>query len=78
MKMLIIGLLSILSSSAIAQDRVSKLDKNGDNLVDYIELSSVCNVSKDLFDNADKNNDGFLTNSEMRTAKSYLFRSCSK
>ena len=78
MKMLIIGILSILSSSAIAQDRVSKLDKNGDNLVDYTELSSVCNVSKDLFDNADKNNDGFLTNSEMRTAKSYLFRSCSK
>ena len=78
MKVLYITLLASLSTLATAQDRVSKFDKNNDNRVDYTELSSVCNISKQLFDKADKDSDGFLTNNEMRTAKSYLFRSCGK
>ena len=78
MKVLYITLLASLSTLATAQDRVSKFDKNNDNRVDYTELSSVCNISKQLFDKADKDSDGFLTNSEMRTAKSYLFRNCGK
>lgn len=78
MNKLLVGVLALLSVPALAQDRVSKFDKNNDNRVDYTELSSVCNISKQLFDKADKDSDGFLTNSEMRTAKSYLFRNCGK
>ena len=60
----------------MAQDRVSKFDRNGDNLVDQIELTSVCKVSDTLFARADKDSDGKLTNAEMRTARAYLFSRC--
>ena len=76
MKKLVIGLLAVVSVSAMAQDRVSKFDTNGDAKVDFAELSTSCEVSKSLFERADKNGDGTLSNSEMRTAKGYLFSRC--
>ncbi len=78
MKSLIYVVLGLASTVALAQDRVSKYDRNSDGKVDFVELTSVCKVSKNLFDIADQNNDGYLTNGEMRTAKEYLFNDCSK
>jgi len=78
MKKFAIGLLALVSVTAMAQDRVSKFDKNGDAKVDFAELASTCEVSKSLFERADKNNDGVLSNNEMRTAKGYLFSKCDK
>lgn len=76
MNKLAIGLLALISVPALAQDRVSKFDTNGDAKVDFVELTSTCEVSKSLFEKADKNQDGVLNNSEMRTAKEYLFGKC--
>ena len=76
MKKLAISLLALISVPALAQDRVSKFDTNGDSKVDFTELNSTCEVSKSLFERADKNNDGVLTNSEMRTARAYLISKC--
>ena len=76
MKKLAIGLLALISVPALAQDRVSKFDTNGDAKVDFAELSATCEVSKSLYERADKNGDGVLSNSEMRTAKDYLFNRC--
>ena len=76
MKKLAIGLLTLISVPALAQDRVSKFDTNGDSKVDFTELSSTCEVRKGLFEKADKDSDGVLTNSEMRTARAYLFDKC--
>ena len=76
MNKLAIGLLALISVPALAQDRVSKFDTNGDAKVDFVELTSTCEVSKSLFERADKNQDGVLNNSEMRTAKEYLFGKC--
>jgi len=76
MNKLLVGVLALLSVPALAQDRVSKFDINGDLRVDYVELTNFCEVSKKLFETADKNNDGLLSNSEMRTAKEYLFSKC--
>jgi len=78
MKKLAIGLLALVSVTAMAQDRVSKFDKNGDAKVDFAELTSVCEVSQNLFMKADKDNDGALSNGEMRTARAYLFSKCDK
>jgi Ca2+-binding EF-hand superfamily protein len=78
MKKFAIGLLALVSVSAMAQDRVSKFDTNGDSKVDFAELTSSCEVSKNLFEIADKDNDGVLSNVEMRTAKAYLFKKCNK
>lgn len=76
MKKLVIGLLAVVSMSAMAQDRVTKFDTNGDAKVDFAELSAICEVSKSLYERADKNGDGVLSNAEMRTAKDYLFNRC--
>lgn len=76
MKKLLVGVLAVLSVPALAQDRVTKFDKNGDAKVDFVELTSTCQVSKSLFERADKNQDGVLSNSEMRIAKAYLFSKC--
>ena len=76
MKKLLVGVLAVLSVPVMAQDRVSKFDINGDAKVDFAELSTSCEVSKSLFERADKNGDGTLSNSEMRTAKGYLFGKC--
>lgn len=78
MKKFAICLLALVSVSVMAQDRVSKFDKNGDAKVDFAELTSSCEVSKSLFERADKDNDGVLSNVEMRTAKAYLFSKCNK
>jgi len=78
MKKLAISLLALVSVTAMAQDRVSKFDKNSDTKVDFAELTLSCEVSKNLFEQADKNNDGLLSNTEMRTAKAYLFSKCDK
>lgn len=76
MKKTAIMLFGLMSTIAVAQDRVSKFDRNGDNFVDQVELTSVCKVSDILFARADKNSDGKLTNAEMRIAKEYLFSRC--
>jgi Ca2+-binding EF-hand superfamily protein len=66
----------IAAAPVLAQDRVAQYDFDKDGKVSFEDLNRYCTVSKSLFDNADKNNDGFLTNAEMRTAKAYLFESC--
>lgn len=70
--------LALISMPVMAQDRVSKFDKNNDAVVDLGELNLVCEVNEKLFERADKNGDGVLNNKEMRTAKGYLFRTCRK
>jgi len=70
--------LALVSAPALAQDRVAKFDVNGDKAVDLVELRSACDVSKALFERADKNSDGVLSNSELRSAKGYLFSRCTE
>jgi Ca2+-binding EF-hand superfamily protein len=78
MKKLAVGLLALVSVSALAQTRVAKYDLNNDGKVDFVELTTTCEVSKGLFEKADKNGDGVLSEAEMRTAKEYLFDKCKK
>ncbi len=75
MKKLIIGLI-MLSAPAMAQDRVAQYDFDKDGKVSFEDVNRYCTVSKQIFDLADKNDDGFLSNTEMRTAKAYLFDRC--
>jgi len=75
MKKLIIGLM-MLSAPAMAQDRVAQYDFDKDGKVSFEDVNRYCTVSKQIFDLADKNDDGFLSNTEMRTAKAYLFDRC--
>jgi Ca2+-binding EF-hand superfamily protein len=76
-KFIVLGLFA-MSANAMAVDRVVKFDTDLDGKVSYSELTSTCDVSKSLFDRADKNHDGYLNNAELRTAKSYLLSNCSK
>jgi Ca2+-binding EF-hand superfamily protein len=78
MKKIAVVTLALFSTLAIAQDRVAKFDKNEDQKVDYSELTKVCDVTRGLFEKADKDGDEALSNSEMRTARAYLFRKCDK
>jgi len=66
----------MLSAPAMAQDRVAQYDFDKDGKVSFEDVNRYCTVSKQIFDLADKNDDGFLTNVEMRTAKAYLFDRC--
>lgn len=75
MKKLILAL-ALASTPALAVDRVAQYDFDQDGKVSFADLNRYCTVSKNLFDRADKNGDGFLTNAEMRTAKEYLFDRC--
>lgn len=75
MKKFIIGLM-LVSTPAIAQDRVTQYDFDQDGKVSFEDINRYCDVSRSLFERADKNNDNYLNNSEMRTAKEYLFRKC--
>jgi len=75
MKKLIIGLM-MLSAPAMAQDRVAQYDFDKDGKVSFEDVNRYCTVSKQIFDLADKNDDGFLSSTEMRTAKAYLFDRC--
>ena len=72
----IVAVLAISSANAYAFDRVARYDSNADGKVSYEELTSFCKVRKNLFEVADKNDDGYLSNKEMREARSYLFNSC--
>lgn len=74
MKKLAIVLLALVTVPVMAKDRASRFDKDGDNRVSYVELTEKCEVRKSLFDKADKDSDGVLTNGEMKTAKEYLFK----
>lgn len=75
MKKLILAL-ALASTPALAVDRVAQYDFDRDGKVSFADLNRYCTVSKALFENADKNGDGFLTNAEMRNAKEYLFDRC--
>ena len=75
MKKLIIGLM-MLSAPAMAQDRVAQYDFDKDGKVSFEDVNRYCTVSSALFEKADKNQDGFLNNTEMRTARKYLFSRC--
>ena len=66
----------IAAAPVMAQDRVAQYDFDKDGKVSFEELNRVCSVTSNLFERADKNSDGFLSNSEMRTAKRYLFDRC--
>lgn len=70
--------LALVSAPALAQDRVAKFDVNGDKAVDLVELSTQCEVRKSLFDRADKNGDGVLSNKELADARRYLLDNCRK
>ena len=79
MKKLAVVLLALVSVPVMAKDRAELFDKDGDNRVSYVELTEKCEVRKNAFEKADKNGDGVLTDSEMRTAKDYLFKNrCDK
>ncbi len=69
--------LALLSTPALAVDRVAQYDFDQDGKVSFEDINRFCSVPASLFARADKNNDGFLTNAEMRTAKQYLFSRCS-
>lgn len=75
MKKLIIGLI-MLSAPAMAQDRVTQYDFDKDGKVSFEDVNRYCTVTSALFEKADKNGDGFLSNSEMRQANRYLFSRC--
>lgn len=75
MKKLILAL-ALVSMPVMAQDRVAQYDFDKDGKVSFEDVNRYCTVSKQLFERADKNNDGFLNNTEMRTAKGYLFARC--
>ena len=77
MKKLIIGLM-MLSAPAMAADRVVQYDFDKDGKVSFEDVNRFCTVSSKLFEIADKNGDGFLSNAEMRNAKEYLFSRCAE
>ena len=68
----------MLSAPAMAQDRVAQYDFDKDGKVSFEDVNRYCTVSSALFERADKNQDGFLNNTEMRQAKAYLFKRCDK
>ena len=60
-------------------DRVARFDLNADGKVSFEELTQSCgDVRLSLFEIADKNDDGFLNNKELRDTKSYLLSTCKK
>jgi hypothetical protein len=77
MKKLILAF-ALVSAPVLAQDRVAQYDFDRDGKVSFDDINRYCTVTKSLFETADKNGDGFLSNSEMRTAKRYLFERCDR
>ena len=75
MKKLILAI-ALVSAPVMAQDRVAQYDFDKDGKVSFQDINRFCSVSASLFAKADKDSDGFLSNSEMRTAKRYLFERC--
>lgn len=83
MKKLAIVLAALISTTAAARgyhrnpfDRVKQYDFDGDGKVSFEDINRYCTVSKKLFDRADKNGDGYLSNPELRAAKEYLLDRC--
>ena len=70
--------LAAASTTAYAADRVAQYDFDKDGKVSFEEVGRVCNVSKPLFDKADKNGDGYLSNAEMSAARRYLLIRCTE
>lgn len=68
--------LALTSLPVMAKDRVSQYDFDSDGKVSFDDINRYCTVSRNLFNHADKNKDGFLSNFEMRTAIRYLFVRC--
>ncbi len=68
--------LALVATPALAVDRLSQYDFDKDGRVSFEDVNRYCTVSKSLFERADKNNDEFLSNAEMRSAKEYLFENC--
>lgn len=68
--------LALVSAPVMAQDRVAQYDFDRDGKVSFEDVNRFCTVSKNLFEKADKNGDGFLSNSEMQIARRYLFSRC--
>ena len=81
MKKIIVLLAIAASSVALASprnhfDRVKQYDFDRDGKVSFEDINRYCTVPKQLFNHADKNGDGYLNNSELRTAREYLFSRC--
>ena len=76
MKKLILALALASTTAYAAGDRVAQYDFDKDGKVSFEDMNRFCSVPKSLFDTADKNGDGFLTNSEMQIARRYLFSRC--
>ena len=74
----LMALMMAFSTPAMAVDRVAKYDSDMDGYVSYKELTQFCDVSRKLFELADKNGDERLTNVELRQAKGYLLTKCDK
>jgi Ca2+-binding EF-hand superfamily protein len=68
--------LAVFASEAFAQDRVSVYDADRNGRVEYTELSAQCHVSRKLFDRADRDGDGVLSNAELQRARRYLLTDC--
>ena len=71
-------LMLAFSAPAMAVDRIAKYDSDMDGYVSYKELTQLCDVSRKLFELADKNGDEKLTNIELRQANRYLLTKCDK
>ncbi len=69
-------LMLAFSAPAMAVDRIAKYDSDMDGYVSYKELTQFCDVSRKLFELADKNGDDQLTNVELRQANRYLLTKC--
>ena len=75
-KLFAIMTLSFFVSDAFADDwRMRKFDAHNDGFVIAEELEAKgCTVKKGLFKYADKNNDGKLSQKELRKATNYMVR----
>jgi Ca2+-binding EF-hand superfamily protein len=82
MKKLILLTALIASAPSLATikfqvfDRVKQYDFDKDGKVSFEDINRYCTVPKKLFDRADKNDDGYLNNSELRDARLYLLERC--
>lgn len=76
MKKVFLSVLALSFGSALAQDRVAAFDRDGDARVSFAELSDRCEISRQLFNRADINSDGTLSNQELSRARRYLLITC--
>lgn len=67
---------TFVSAPAMTQNRVQQYDFDRDGKVSFEDINRYCTVSKNLFNHADKNGNGFLSEGEMRAARHYLFERC--